>query len=179
MNREYYYLAASLPYLKFREEPPFTMEQFLEECEKWLSGKDMQEIRESLRPPVREVSGSGRQNGGSFSPVLREWITFNSALKNDIAAYREERKKGGEKKPSGEAGKILEAGDPLEMELYFEKVRWEFLDDLAAGRFFDIGKLIVYCVQLSILERLAKFEKDKGETFFHEICEVKYEYASG
>ena len=165
MGSGYYYLTASLPQLKFKEEAPFRGEQFLEECEKWLSPGDMKEIMFSA-----VVCSDGAFN----SPVLEKWREFDRVFRQELAEYREERKKGMDRKPAFLAGKILEQVNPLEMEISFEKARWDFLESLSVGHFFDVEKLVIYYLQLGILTRLGKFNKDKGEAYFHEICEVKY-----
>ena len=41
MSNKYYYLIASLPYLKFGDQPPIFKAAFITECEKWLSPEDM------------------------------------------------------------------------------------------------------------------------------------------
>lgn len=145
-----------------------TRESFLEECGKWLSPRDMEELG----------ALDGEEETESASAVLKAWQEFNMSLKKDLASFREERKKGNEKKPGFLAGKVLEQANPLEMELYLEKAKWDFLENLEVGHFFDIGKLAVYYLKLGILVRLEKFDKDKGETYFHEICEVKHDNAA-
>ena len=168
MSSEYYYLTASLPYLTFKAEPPVSKERFIEECEKWLSFGDLESL---LAADNAEEPGAGN------SPVLVKWKEFDLSLKKELAEYRQERKRGADRKPDNLAGKVLSAANPLDMELSLERVRWDYLEDLATGHFFDIGKLIVYYLQLSILERLAKFDKDKGETYYYEMGEVKYDNA--
>lgn len=168
MSRAYYYLLASLPQLNFRGDPPVTEENFLEECEKWLSPGDMREIT---------ALGGGCLTEKCRLPVLTMWRDFDLSLRKELAEYREERVTGVGQKPASLAGKILEQANPLEMEKWFEKTKWDFLENLAGGHFFDIERLVIYYLQLRILVRLETFNKDKGETYFHEICEVKYDNA--
>ncbi|MFA6636261.1 MAG: DUF2764 family protein [Candidatus Omnitrophota bacterium] len=168
MSSEYYYLTASLPHLTFKTEPPFSKERFLDECEKWLSRGDLESL---LAADNAEEARAGN------SQVLAKWKEFDLSLKKELAEYRRERRGGTERKPGNLAGKVLSAANPLEMELSLERARWDYLDDLAVGHFFDIGKLIVYYLQLGILVRLAKFDKDKGETYYYEMGEVKYDNA--
>jgi hypothetical protein len=169
MSKEHYYLISSLPSLRFKGNPPFSEEGFLEECRKWLSSREMEELM--------DVNGPG-PGGENESPVTKRCKEFDRTLRNELAEYREAKKRGEDRKPGVLAGKILEQGNPLDSEMFLEKTRWDFFDSQAVGHFFDIGRLVVYRLQLAILARLAKFDKDKGETYFHEICEVKYDYAA-
>ena len=169
MAKQYYYLVASLPYLKFADQPAITKKIFLEECEKWLSPKEVEAILS-----LEDVHGTGE----SAFLALREWKEFDLSFRQGLLSYREERQKGNDKK-GFVSGNALEAGNPLEMEMNFEKARWDFLENLQVGHYFDIQKIMIYFLQLGILVRLAKFDKDKGEAYFHEICEVKYGNEAG
>ena len=61
------------------------------------------------------------------------------------------------------------------MEEALERIRWDFLEGKTAENMFDINWLVLYFLKLQIAERLTTFDKDKGESFFYELCEVKYE----
>lgn len=169
MASEQYYLISSLSSLKFREEPPISQEEFLEECAKWLSADEMRQL-ERMR--------KGKEEGETLSSVEEKWHEFDTSFRKDLARAREARKTKEDRKLSLLAGKVIEQANPLEMEIFLEKIRWDFLDSLGEGHFFDIGRLMIYYMQLTILERLAKFDKDKGEMYFNGICEVKYDYAA-
>ena len=54
-------------------------------------------------------------------------------------------------------------------------MRWDYLADKELSFLFDINSLILYFLKLQILERIDSFDKDKGERFFYNICEVNYE----
>ncbi|HPN72660.1 MAG TPA: DUF2764 family protein [Candidatus Omnitrophota bacterium] len=170
MSAQHYYLVASLPSLSFREEPPITEEKFLEECGKWLSEKEMRDLS------ISKEDGAEKE---SLPAVGAAWREFDDSLRKDLAEARRARKDRTELKPSFWAARVMEQANPLEMELFFEKIRWDFLSSLEGGHFFDIGKLIVYYQKLDILERLSKFDKDNGEMYFNRIREVKYDYTAG
>ena len=102
---------------------------------------------------------------------MRQEVDYDQRL----AAARRAKKNGEEGKKSPRAGQIMSQETPLDMEMSLEKTRWDFLEEKAHGYFFDLNRLIVYFLQLQILERLDVFDKDKGESFFYELCEVDYE----
>ena len=49
-----------------------------------------------------------------------------------------------------------------------------FLEEKEFGYHFDMNTLMLYCLKLQILERLAAFEKEKGKTRFERLAEVRY-----
>ena len=61
------------------------------------------------------------------------------------------------------------------MEQMIERIRWNFLDSLESGNFFDLNFLVIYFLKIQILERLQSFDKEKGKKVFEAMCEVKYE----
>lgn len=164
---KYYYLVASLPYLQFGEEAPVSTKDLLEECGKWLSAKDITTIR---------AAGSfDREAPGGRSSLLKEWKEFESSVREEIALFRASRKKGGDFRAREEIKSIVSQKTPLDMEKSLEKMKWDYLEDKEPGFLFDINSLIIYFLKLQILERVDSFDKDKGERFFYNICEVNYE----
>ena len=117
----------------------------------------------------------GKYSGKVDEAILGEWKDFDGELRGELARVRA-AKKGGEEYGGSIATKsILEQETPLLMEKEFEKIRWGFIDDREKSYFFDTNRVILYYLQLQILERLATFDKDKGESFFYKLCEVSYE----
>jgi hypothetical protein len=167
MANKYYYLVATLPFLSLGVQPSMTTEQFLGECEKWLSPADM--------TAIAAASHMGMDVAPAGGTVLGEWLRFDGDLRRELAKARTARKGGEERKIAAVAKRIMESETPLLMEMEMEKIRWEFLEDAAKNHFFDINRLVLYFLQLQILERIAGFDKDKGDNFFYKLCEVHYE----
>ena len=164
---KYYYLAASLSYLKFREEPPISRDGFIAECRKWLSAGDITTLLSAdlYNHDIKPVD----------TRLVKEWKSFDLALREDLAVIREARVKGESCKTPEILRTVIEQETPLLMEVELERIRWDFLEHKNAGRYFDTDALVLYFLKLQILERLAKFNKDAGERFFYEFCEVDYE----
>ncbi len=167
MSNKYYYLGASLPYVSFGDDPPFSREGFIAECEKWLSPADMQALL-SADLHCREEKCEG-------IPLLRRWKSFDAALKAELARIRAAAKKGEGYKTSDILKNIMGKETPLLMERALEKLRWIFIEECSKQYFYDINALASYFLKVQILERLATFNKDEGEKFFYSLCEVKYE----
>jgi len=167
----YYYLVASLPHLEFKDKPPIEKKVFISECVKWLSPKDINIIlaadaaRERPEWPENEA--------------LAGWKAFDAELRMMLQEERKSRKTGGNYKASQELQVALEEATPLLMEMKYEEIRWNFLKEEMKQHFFDINWLIIYFLKLQILSRLGSFNKDKGEKFFYNLCEVNHEKAIG
>ncbi|RKY42143.1 MAG: hypothetical protein DRP85_03780 [Candidatus Makaraimicrobium thalassicum] len=170
MNK-YYYLVASLPYLGFGDSPPVDRDMFISECKKWLSPADMETLlaAEMWRFEIAEEE----------IDLLREWKSFDSGLREELARVRASRKRAGGYKVPERLKEIMGLETPLLMEEKLERFRWDFLEEKGASYHFDVNWLVVYFLKLQILERLGVFDKDKGEGIFYKLCEVNYEQAIG
>jgi hypothetical protein len=167
MANKYYYLVSSLPYLYLEREPLITTERFLGECEKWLSDSDIAGIRSAdLKNPV---------STGPEVAATKIWNEFDRALRSQLSQARINRKKDHQEKPGDLVRLIMEQDNPLLMEQALEKKRWYFLNSIEAGYYFDTNKLVVYFLKLQILERLRRFDHEKGRSKLQELCEVRYE----
>lgn len=166
MRNKYYYLVSSLPYLKFAHAGLIGIKVFLLECGKWLHEKDMQQLA--------AASINDFFVKADDAPVVKAWKNFDSDLRKELAAARENIKYNHHDKPGPLAKIILEEAHPLLMEQAFERVRWNYLDQLEAGNFFDLNFLIVYFLKLQIIERLAMFDQKNGKEAFESMCEAGY-----
>ena len=164
---KYYYLVASLPYLQLEEDLAFTEKAFLEECGKWVREKEYEEIVSAELSDIKI-----RPCDEAF---LRKWKIFDKKLRGEFTEFRKARKEEKAIKPAERIRHIVEMENPLVMEKAIARIRWEFLEQEEAGKFFEKDTLVVYYLKLQILHRLAVFEKDEGEKTFYHLCEVKYE----
>lgn len=169
--KSYYYLVASLPHLEFKDPPPIEKEVFRKECRKWLSRRDLEMLSSA------KISENGKD--ASDTKVVSDWKTFDSELRRLLSEERAGNKITGSSSISSALEAALSDGNPLQKEIKYEKMRWDFLDAEGKQHFFDINWLSVYFLKLQILDRLAAFDKDKGEKVFYNLCEVNYEEAIG
>lgn len=155
----YIYLISSLPMLHFGIKPVFSFEKFIEKCQGLIPDEDIKSLKTALRPAGYYYDGS--------NPVLRKWQAFDAALRNELAKIRAGRKKIDPVKYLREDGyawpylthiSINAHKNPssLEAEKMLDQERWNFLDELAIGHYFDIEFLIIYAYKLAILEKWEK-----------------------
>ncbi|MCK5451109.1 MAG: DUF2764 family protein, partial [Candidatus Omnitrophica bacterium] len=145
---KYYYFIASLPYLEFDKTPLITKEEFMDECAKWLSEKD-----------VKRVESVGRVTLGEFpedTEVLREWKAFDLELKKEIAIGRKKGQENAGKKVTERVKAIFKLDTPLLAEKAIEKKRWEFIENKVGKYHFDINAVMFYFLKLGIAQRLAE-----------------------
>ncbi|OQX87518.1 hypothetical protein B6D60_03765 [candidate division KSB1 bacterium 4484_87] len=164
---KYYFLVAELPTLFFDREPEVTIEYFLSETEKWMSSRDFQilsqvDINNYLTKP---------QN----PRVLRDFQQFESALRTDLARFREAQKQKTDYKPASIPQSLIKEGNPLEIEIKLLELRWKLLDEMQREHHFDLAYLILYYLKLQILQRYMSFSKEKGMEKFQKLYEVIYE----
>jgi len=135
--------------LQFGIKPHFFHKEFLEKCREQLNISDMETLEKELE---------------ERSPVLKEWNRFNSSLRNELARNRAIRKHKDPQQYIKEgipqdpfvapfSHWAVSQDSPLDAEYYLDRVRWEKLDELAVGHYFDMGYLIIYSLKLKILER--------------------------
>ena len=166
MGTSYYYFAASLPMLAFEGAPPFSCESFLDDCKRIMQPKDFDVI-------YNVVDGTGTVDNS----VAKAWQQFEDSFRNEAAWFRaSEINRGPSDYMRGERSvdplvvealaQAAKSSDLFEGEKILDLARWDFLDTLVQGHFFDIEFLIVYAVKLKILERYKHIESRKGREVF-------------
>lgn len=159
MAQLYVYLVSSLPMLNFGARPPFSFEAFIESAQGKVSESDL-DLLKNLPSVIDERAGVFTR------PVIREFIEFDTELRNELVRIRAHSKKKDAqiylRPQSGffsEIPFIAAAAhrNPhvLDAEISLDAARWARLDQLSLGHFFDLDILIIYAYKLKILERWA------------------------
>ena len=163
---KYYYLIASLPLLKFIEQPYIIRKDFLAEAEKWLSREDL--------IILSSIDINNFIVDKKDASLLKQWKEFEHSTRTELGLFRRARKKDMEYKMRKDLSNIIQEGNnPLEIEKKLLLLRWNFLEELEIGHSFDLGFLIIYYLKLQILERLFSFNKEKGKERFNFFSRVE------
>lgn len=168
MPNFYTYFIASLPTLHFASPPPFSIESFLERCNELIPEQDLEIIRSIF-------SGEPQDH-----PTIKQWIDFDTMLKNELVRLRSgRRKKEAEKylRPDGYAGASIyhlalaaqKHPSVLEGEKILDHARWDFLEELSVGHYFDLELLIVYAYKLLTLGRWQRIHGAEKQRLLDEI----------
>ncbi|MEW6101578.1 MAG: DUF2764 family protein [Candidatus Omnitrophota bacterium] len=156
MPAYYIYLISSLPMLHFGNKPPFSFEKFLNICQGLILEEDL--------VILKRISRSGEYEDKEAHPALRAWYDFDTDLRNELVKIRAGHKKIEPAKYLRKDGFIESAVSHLawnahrstsllEGEKILDAGRWNKLEELSLGHYFDLDSLIIYAVKLLILER--------------------------
>ena len=143
----YTYLISSLPMLHFGMKPPFSFEKFIERCQGLIPEAEIKALK----------SGAG----------LEQWQAFDKELRNELVRVRAARKHKAPEKYLRKDGYVspyivhiamsaIRNTSILEAEKILDEERWQALDGLSFGHYFDLDFLLIYAQKLLILERWAR-----------------------
>jgi hypothetical protein len=173
----YYYLAASLPLLDYEKTAGVTVEYFLEICAAQLKPYDYVLLEQA---DFGGLSGSYPQ-----ADVYGKYLIWEVALRNELVRLR--AFKSGKDAASHLRGDtaffgtkilakhIFEEPSPLRAEEMLYRARWDYLEELEIGHFFDINKIVVYYLKLQLLQRKAYFQEEAGKENFTALQQHVFE----
>ena len=156
---KYYYFVSQLPFLTFGQESYIDRERFLGQAKNWLSDKDFSS--------VSSVSLDDFYPRDGDKEVLAKYKNFERTLREEIASFRKNESYTGIS-----FNLNLNQGTPLEIERRLLNLRWEFIESLEQGHFFDLEILVLHFLKIQVLERLLTFDREKGTAVFDKLCEV-------
>jgi len=151
--------------LHFGMKSPFSYSDFLETCSPELDRDDTDMLAKLSIKLSLDIDDK--------LPLLKEWKRFNRSLGNELARVRAVKKlKDPNKYLRGEDGLdpfiaplahwAVNQSSPVEAELYLDKIRWEKIEEIKTGHYFDIEYLASYALQLQILERWHRINSRDG-----------------
>lgn len=161
---KYYYLIAELPTLFFGKEPGISVEKFLDEAQNWMAARD---YRILSQVDMNDFSVEKKIN-----QVYDGYKFYENNIRSDIALWRDAQKRNQEYKPANFPISMIKEGNPLEIEIRFMEMRWQYIDEMEREHHFDLGFLILYYLKLQILRRYFIFNKEQGLKKFQKLCEV-------
>lgn len=154
--------------LNFNMNPPFSTEKFLDMCAGLIPAHDIEALRRA-----RNIGADFLYQGPS--QVLRKWCAFNIALNNEIVKIRAARRHIAAEKYLRQDGygsfdvahiaiASHRSASLIEGERIIDKARWDYLEGLSPGHYFDLDCLLIYLEKLLILERWHRINSaDKKE----------------
>lgn len=164
MKEQYYYVIASLPYLSLNEKLPISKDDFLAICKKYLKKIDFSIIA--------SVNLFDVEKHKAPLDIIRRFFSWERGVRNALVKLRAERLgldsddfiRGdiSDHLTGHFAEEAFNAASPLMAENILNKARWNYLDELEFGHYFDIEILVVFFIKLQILERMSSFDADEG-----------------
>ncbi|MDD5465588.1 MAG: DUF2764 family protein [Candidatus Omnitrophica bacterium] len=174
MASYYTYLISSLPMLNFSAKPPFGLEVFFAKCNSFIPGTEIEILRNACYQDIDFLNSSA-------TGCLRKWVNFEVTLRNELARVRARGKKIDPAKfirlPDRQELHIghmalaahRHSANVLEAEKILDQERWDFLERLSFGHYFDFDFLLIYALKLKILERWYEAEKADKEHLFDAV----------
>jgi len=172
MAAYYTYLISSLPTLSFSNKMPFSLEEFFVKCRNLIPESERQLLsgtccKDTYSSDVAAID------------TLKKWVNFEAALRNELVRSRAARKKIDPLKfihlpdyPQAYISHVALAAyrstSILEAEKILDQARWDFLESLSFGHYFDFDYLIIYTLKLKILERWEKIQKADKRALFNQ-----------
>lgn len=176
---QYYFLVASLPLLSYDNRDTTEPSEFLEMLGDHLGEREIDLVRQAT------IDAPGI--GSSGHETIDRWNEFERGVRNALVRLRAQRRNADASESlrlddgGGDATTPTEIGDaardafnhdsPLSGEDVLNRARWEFLDELEVGHFFDLERIIIYYLKLQLIARRRGFRRDEGERKFAEITE--------
>ncbi|MHC4322333.1 MAG: DUF2764 family protein [Planctomycetota bacterium] len=165
MKKQYYYVITSLPYLSLNEKLPISKDDFLAICKKYLNKIDFSIIA--------SVNLLDVEKDKVPLDIIRRFFSWERGVRNALVKLRAERLgldsddfiRGdiSDHSTGHFTEEAFNADSPLMAEDILNKARWEYLDELEFGYYFDIEILVIFFIKLQILERISLFDAVKGQ----------------
>jgi hypothetical protein len=167
MPAYYTYLISSLPVLIFSAKPPFSLEDFFVKCRDLIPEKESEILSNLDKQEAYVLTGKNIDS-------LKRWGDFEVTLRNELVRVRASRKKIDPVKflrfPDSPQAQISQVAmnayrsvSILEAEKILDQARWDFLEALSFGHYFDFDYLLIYGLKLKILVRWENIQRADGE----------------
>ena len=168
-----YYLISQLPSLDGLSENvpmPITEERFFELCERFLSKKSQEELRNLKLIPSRDYEKSS-------SHLVEKWNDGERKLRLVLAKARADKmKKQFEMNENSVPVELqqavreaVEIKNPMEAEKFLNKYRLDFLESLRPMDSFSEDFVFYYGLKLKLISRIKQFDTESGETAYKNI----------
>lgn len=175
MPAYYTYFISSLPMLHFGMRPPFSYERFINICKDLILDADIALIKELPQLEIESIKDISNE-------TIKKWLMFDTGLRNELVKARAARlRKDSAKRLRGDgitdiaithiAFSAYRNPSILEAEKILDLARWNALEELAAGHYFDRDALFIYSLKLLIVQRWEKIKQADKPKLFEEAMQ--------
>jgi hypothetical protein len=165
----YYYLVASLPMLRFEQDPPMSMEKFLSVCREFASSRDYMLIESVIGQAEEPKSSSYTKKWEEFNDLFRSSLSKQRLIQLKRGQYETDSFRATRDDVDGTVKEAMQAANPLDAEILLMKKTWEEASSLSQGKVFEVEVLLTYAIQLQILLRKALFSQSEGNAEFRRL----------
>ncbi len=168
-----YYLMAQLPSLDAVGENtplPITQERFFELCERLLSKKETAILSELTLSPKIDFTAAG-------NALVDKWCEGERQLRVALANVRASKMNKTVDIAVSDismqqmiaARAAADMSDPMAAELFLNRYRLDFLEELRPADTFCVSAVYYYGLKLMLLSRIRKFDAESGEREYKKI----------
>ncbi len=169
---QYYFVVASLPFLPYETDKFPASGTFLQFCKEQLTQIDYKLLKSAVEEHFLSETKCD---------CLNRYRRWEISLRNELVRLRAQERgeehenyirqyKGSDLLEVQEIARNAFSQDsPLTAEDILNRARWDYMDQLEMGHYFNIEKLIIYYLRLQLLERKALFNREQGTARFQEI----------
>jgi hypothetical protein len=170
MAKNFIYFAGSLPMLLFGEKPPVSVEVFDDDAARLTDERTAAMLKKVvLYNPQAEDLPSSVQKFYEWEGFLRNsWLDFRKKNRSDAGDYKRENNAF----YSDVAPALAQAAnctDLMEAEKIIDRLRWNMLENLSTGHYFDLDFLALYRIKLQILTKYTVRTVEKGNQVLEDI----------
>ena len=160
----YYSLVASLPSLQIGDEPPFTTEDYVNDCAQWVTEREAEILRKVLLQeadiaacPLCKIiydlecqirNAVTKHRGQALGIDYKEFLQTHDGYKGEIETFVKD---------------ALGQSDPVEIEQHLDRGRWNLAEGLVGQNPFGFEKVLAYGIQLKITERWNRMDVSVGK----------------
>ncbi len=164
----YYYLVASLPMLTLDGESQITYSSFLSYCKDCMKASDYKELERATFVPAE----------GARNPLMKAWDAYIGKVQLMLKEERLKRLGWAEEETSSASEdpalrqrlrRACNAMNPLEGEREILSIYFDFISSVKLNSMFSTEALMVYALEIQIIERLRSFDTDKGRAEFKNL----------
>lgn len=164
---QYYYLVATLPFLRLESPPPISVEDFTTRVSEWVGESDQAVLRRTSLDPDTSAAG--------LPGVAGIWARFETSLRNALVALRAQgnaERISRNQRPVIDgpetfsapdiAREAMQQSDPLQLQLNLDRNRWMAVDSWETGHHFDLDRLVTYSLKLQLGHRMQRVSGSGG-----------------
>jgi hypothetical protein len=165
MAMGYYSLVSSLPVLRIGDEPPFSVERYVQDCAQWVTEREADILRKVLLAAPDIVPCALCRKLHDLETQIRNAVARQRAQRLGVDATEYlHRHDGFEGVIETGVSEAFSQNDPIELEQGLDRLRWRLADDLVPlDNPFGFERVLAYGIQLKIIERWSRMDPHKGK----------------
>jgi hypothetical protein len=170
--KNYYYTLAALKTIRLGDKIPISVEEFLQFAEDTIDTKGYQVLLKCRWGLTEPTGFSFADRILSWEKDLRLELAKARILKLPFNLPPNLQASAGNYSLLEQVRAVMSLDSPLDAELYLDRLRWSFLEEMGAQHYFDLEALVIYYLKLQLVLRQEKFQEELGSDSF------KKEYAA-